>query len=130
MKRFLVLLVALIIGTMCFAQTDTEIETESSSDPYAFQIFTVTKDHAQIDMAYNELTGVLRATYTLKDFKFDKADATTAIRDAVNTFAKERGYFKLRLYPEEDEMYYSDETRVAKFKRFYILYDRSKVITK
>lgn len=126
MKRFLVLLVALIIGTMCFAQT----ETEESSDPYAFQIFTVTKDHAQIDMAYNELTGVLRATYTLKDFKFDKADATTAIRDAVNTFAKERGYFKLRLYPEEDEINYSDNLREVKFKRFYILYDRTKVITK
>ncbi len=74
-----------------------------------------------------DLTGVLRVTYTLKTFIFNLGDADAAIRDAVLKFAEEKGYFKYRVYPEEDDVRYFQETRTTRYKKFFILYDKNRL---
>lgn len=122
MKKIVaVLLIMVIVGVGLVAQESNE------NDPLGFEVSYVEADNAKIEFSYNELTGVLRVTYTLKDFVFSLGDADVAIRDEVQKFADEHGYFKYRLYPEEDDVRYFQETRTTRYKRFYILYDKNKL---
>lgn len=114
------------------AETETAAAGESgdayaaeNTDPYAFEVFSETRDHARIDLAFNELTGVLRVTYTLQDFSFSEGDAMIAVRDSVSAFARSRGYLKARVYPGDDSISYSEDGRTTYFRRFYILYEKS-----
>ena len=60
-------------------------------------------------------------------FIFNLGDADAAIRDAVIKFAEEKGYFKYRVYPEEDDVRYFQETRTTRYKKFFILYDKNRL---
>lgn len=122
MKKVLSIFVILFtVSVMLFAQ-DTE-----KSDALKFEVSTVDAGNAKIEFSFNDLTGVLRVTYTLKTFIFNLGDADAAIRDAVLKFAEEKGYFKYRVYPEEDDVRYFQETRTTRYKKFFILYDKNRL---
>lgn len=122
------LFVALCAG-FAFSQAGetTIIETQdgSSNDPYSFLVYSETKGHAKIDLAFNELTGVLRATYSIADSELNEADAVIAVRDSVAAFARSRGYMRVRAYPDDDVLSYSPDGETAYLRRFYILYEKS-----
>ncbi len=119
-----ILFVSLLIAlTVCvFAQESTK-----APDPYEFVKSSVTAGYANIEFAFNELTGLLRVTYTLKDHPFDRADAQTAIRDAVDDFSVEHGYMQARLYPDEDDVSFFSTKNTYRYKRFYILKDKTRL---
>lgn len=123
-KRTVFSVIALCLffcGTAVFAQN------AAADDPYSFKSYSTEAGRAHIDFSFNDLTGVLRVTYTLKNggSSFDRGDANTAIRDAVAVFAREHGYFKSRLYTEEDSLELFDNGRSARYKRFFILYEKN-----
>ncbi len=121
MKKVLALL---ILFALSFALLAQEAETK---DALKFEVTTVEAGNAKIELSFNELTGVLRVTYTLKTFVFNLGDAEAAIRDVVHKFAEEQGYFKYRVYPEEDDVRYFQDIKTTRYKRFYILYDRNRL---
>ena len=124
------LFVALCAG-VAFAQQTVEetpiIETRDgvSDDPYSFSVQSVKKGRATIDLAFNELTGVLRATYSIPRAQMNEADATIAVRDSVMDFARSHGYLKARVYHDNDAVSYSSDGKTAYLRRFYILSDKS-----
>ncbi len=138
MKKLSVLFFLLLCSVFVFAQDESGVpadgyaagneaasETDGgSSDPYQFIVYSETKDNAQIDLAFNELTGVLRVTYT-SVFSPNEGDVLISIRDSVSAFARSKGYLKFRVYPDEDSISYRDNGRTMVFKRFYILYEKS-----
>ena len=63
--------------------------------------------------------------YHLQDFSFSEGDALIAVRDSVSAFARSRGYLKVRVYPGDDSISYSEDGRTTYFRRFYILYEKS-----
>lgn len=125
MKKIISLLCILLVAFCCFA-IDEGGDLEQTD--YEFKDSSVKAGDANILFSFNELTGVLMVTYTLELRVCDKDDAQTAIRDAVAVFAKEHGYFKNRLYEEQDEYRYSADTKTTRYKRFYILYDKGGMI--
>lgn len=137
MKKISVLLVLLMGAVFVFAQDATGVSetpagagTEadggsSSADPYEFIVYSETRDNATIDLAFNELTGALRVTYTLTNYTFNEGGALFTIGKSVSAFARSKGYLKYRIYPADDSISFSDNGRTAVMKRFYILYDKS-----
>lgn len=125
MKKIFSLLCVLFICFCCFAiDKNGNVETTD----YEFKDTTVKAGDANILLSFNDLTGVLMVTYTLEIRVCDKADAQTAIRDAVAVFAKEQGYFKTRLYEEQDDYRYFADTKTTRYKRFFILYDKGGMV--
>lgn len=131
MKNIFILFLILATFSFCFAQeTETTTTTDSTAageDPFTFVKSSVRAGYANIDFSFNEMTGVLRVTYTIKDHPFDRADANTAIRDAVDVFAREHGYFKSRLYTDEDDAAFFAQKNTYRYKRFFILYDKTRL---
>ncbi len=135
MKHIIIVLLFAICLNFAFAQEDgaaysdgavTVVTGEASADdPYAFVVYSETKDHATIDLSFNELTGVLRATYSIQGFPLNEADAVIAVRDSVLAFARSKGYLKARVYHDNDAISYSPDGKTAYLRRFYILYDKS-----
>lgn len=122
MKKVLSILV--ILAALSFAALAQDAE---KNDALKFELTTVEAGNAKIEFSFNDLTGVLRITYTLKNYVFSLGDADAAIRDAVLKFAEEKGYFKYRVYPEEDDVRYFQETRTTRYKKFFILYDKNRL---
>jgi|GEM_PF-1074737 hypothetical protein len=122
MKKML--LFAFIISLSLFGLSAQSTET---SDSLKFIESSVKAENATIDFSFNDLTGVLRLTYTLEVFTFDLDEADRLIREAVATFVEENGYFKYRTYPEEDDIRYFAKTRTTRYKKFYILYDKARL---
>ena len=132
--RIIALLFVALCASAAFAQQrgapggePTMIETRdgASNDPYSFSVQSEKKGRANIDLAFNELTGVLRVTYSIRDFDLDVGDATIAIRDSVMAFARAHGYLKARVYQDDDSISYSPDGRTKYLRRFYILHDKS-----
>jgi len=119
-----ILSVILILAAVSCAVWSQEAE---NSDALKFVASSVEAGNAKIDFSFNDLTGVLRVTYTLKNYVFNLGDADAAIRDEVLKFAEEKGYFKYRVYPEEDDVRYFQETRTTRYKKFFILYDKNRL---
>ena len=94
MKKML--LFAFIISLSLFGLSAQSTET---SDSLKFIESSVKAENATIDFSFNDLTGVLRLTYTLEVFTFDVTEADRLIRDEVVKFADEHGYFKYHMYP-------------------------------
>lgn len=111
MKKML--LFAFIISLSLFGLSAQSTET---SDSLKFIESSVKAENATIDFSFNDLTGVLRLTYTLEVFTFDLDEADRLIREAVATFVEENGYFKYRTYPEEDDIRYFAKTRTTRYK--------------
>ncbi|NLM01007.1 MAG: hypothetical protein GX220_06085 [Treponema sp.] len=131
MKKIIFVLFLLFIS-LSFGFTNestiaTDQSSETSTDPFAFVKSSVKIGYANIDFAFNEMTGVLRVTYTIKDHPFDRGDANTTIRDAVDKFARDNGYFKARLYTDEDDCAFFAQKNTYRYKRFYILHDKSRL---
>ena len=135
-KKIIALLLAALCAGVAFAQEDgatagetTIIETKdnASNDPYSFSVTSEKKGRATVDLSFNELTGVLRVTYSIPRARMDEADATIAIRDSVMSFARSHGYLKARVYQGDDAVSYSPDGKTAYMRRFYILYDKSGV---
>ena len=129
LKIIAFLFVVLCAGAV-FAQQGGEpvmIETKdgASSDPYSFSVQSEKKGQATIDLAFNELTGVLRATYSISNSMMNEGDAAIAIRDAVMAFARSHGYLKARAYQDNDTLSYSPDGKTAYMRRLYILHDKS-----
>lgn len=122
MKKVLSILVILVTVGFALSAQDAE-----KNDALKFEVTTVDAGNAKIEFSFNDLTGVLRTTYTLKTYVFNLGDADAAIRDAVLKFAEEKGYFKYRVYPEEDDVRYFQETRTTRYKKFFILYDKNRL---
>ncbi len=122
MKKLLFVSLLIVLSVFAFAQ-----EAEKPADPYEFVKSSTTAGYANIEFAFNELTGLLRVTYTIKDHPFDRADAQTAIRDAVDDFSIEHGYMQVRLYPDEDDVAFCSTENTDRYKRFYILKDKSRL---
>lgn len=131
MKKIIFITIALLMAFCCFAQEALPEEVEAAlnppKDPFEFVTTSVKANHATIDLDFNEMTGVLLVTYTIKDFSFDRADANTAIRDAVDNFSREKGYFKARLYPEKDNCSFYGKENTYRYQRFYILHDKGRL---
>ncbi len=134
MKKFAVVFFLLICSAFIFAQAEggessagglgtTRGAGSSSADPYQFIVYSETRDNAQVDLAFNELTGVLRVTY-VSNYSFNEGDALITVRNSVSAFARSKGYLKYRLYPDEDSISYREDGSVV-LKRFYILYEKS-----
>ncbi len=119
-----ILSVILILAAVSCAVWSQEAE---NSDALKFVASSVEAGNAKIDFSFNDLTGVLRVTYTLKNYVFNLGDADAAIRDEVLKFAEEKGYFKYRVYTEEDDVRYFQETRTTRYKKFFILYDKNRL---
>lgn len=122
MKKLLFVSLFIVLSVCLFAQ-----EAANTPDPYEFVKSSVTAGYANIEFAFNELTGLLRVTYTLKDHPFDRADAQTAIRDAVDDFSVQHGYMQVRLYPDEDDVSFFSTKNTYRYKRFYILKDKTRL---
>ena len=122
MKKLL--LFAFIISLSLFGLSAQSTET---SDSLKFIESSVKAENATIDFSFNDLTGVLRLTYTLEVFTFDLDEADRLIRDEVVKFADEHGYFKYHMYPQEDDIRYFAKTRTTRYKKFYILYDKARL---
>lgn len=122
MKRFIVFM---FIIFLCFF--GLAAQSESTSDSLKFVETRLKAENATIDLSFNEMTGVLRLTYTLENFPFDLGEADSLIKSAVAKFAEENGFFKYRSYPEEDDVRYFTKTRTTRYKKFYILYDQARL---
>lgn len=118
------LFVFILVATICITGLSAQAE---SSDSLKFVETKIKVGNAIIEFSFNEMTGVLRLTYTLEHFSFDLGEADTQIRTAVAAFADEHGFFKYRLYPEEDDVRYFAKTRTTRYKKFYILYDQDRL---
>lgn len=123
MKKILTIFVMLCTVSILLWAQDAE-----TSDALKFEVSTYDAGNAKIEFSFNDLTGVLRVTYTLKNYVFNIGDADAAIRDQILKFADEKGYFKYRVYPEEDDVRYFQETRTTRYKKFFILYDKNRML--
>ena len=128
-NKIIALLLAALCAGVAFAQegetTIIETKDNASNDPYSFTVQSEKKGSATIDLAFNELTGVLRATSPIANSMMNEADTTTAIRDAVMAFARSHGYLEARAYQYNDTLSYSPDGKTAYLRRLYILHDKS-----
>lgn len=122
MKKLLFFVLIVSLSLFFLSAQSTE-----QGDSLKFIESSVKAGNARIDISFNDLTGVLRLTYTLEVFTFDLDEADRLIRDAVTQFVEENGYFKYHMYPEEDDIRYFAKTRTTRYKKFYILYDKARL---
>ena len=94
MKKLLFFVLIISLSLCSLSAQNTE-----QGDSLKFIDSSVKAGNATIDLSFNDLTGVLRLTYTLEVFTFDLDEADRLIRDEVVKFADEHGYFKYHMYP-------------------------------
>lgn len=115
------LIACFLLLSLCWFGFSLEAITEQK-DPLSFENFNFEEDNAKLKFEFNELSGILRVTYVLEGFKFDQSEATITVRNLVRSFAQEKGYSKINVYPNEDRVrYFGKGATKAEFIRVYYL---------